>query len=80
MRTVSVADAKAHLSDLVAKASGGETVTITRHGKPVAQLTAVDEPRRPVDLAELRALTESLPHQAETAGGFVHAMRDDDRY
>ncbi|MDN2583910.1 type II toxin-antitoxin system prevent-host-death family antitoxin [Aquibium sp. ELW1220] len=80
MRTVSIAEAKAHLSDLASRVAAGETVTITRHGKPIAQLTAVDEPRERVDLAALRALTKAVPGQSETAGGFVRTMRDDDRY
>jgi prevent-host-death family protein len=36
MGNVNLADAKAHLSELVARAASGETVCITRRGKPVA--------------------------------------------
>ena len=43
MKTVGVFDAKTHLSELI---DGGEPVTITRHGKPVATLTPVREPVR----------------------------------
>jgi prevent-host-death family protein len=80
MNTVNLADAKAHLSELVAQAASGEAVCITRRGKPVARLTAVHAPRRPVALATLRALTESMPMQMESAGDFVREMRDGDRY
>ncbi|MBF0392720.1 MAG: type II toxin-antitoxin system prevent-host-death family antitoxin [Alphaproteobacteria bacterium] len=80
MNTVNLADAKAHLSELVARAASGEPVCITRRGKPVAMLTAVDTPRRPIDVAELRALTDSMPMQTESAGDFVRRMRDGDRY
>ena len=80
MNTVNLADAKAHLSELVAQAASGEAVCITRRGKLVARLTAVHAPRRPVSLATLRALTESMPMQGETAGDFVREMRDGDRY
>jgi prevent-host-death family protein len=80
MNTVNLADAKAHLSELIAQAASGEAVCITRHGKPVARLTAVHSPRQPVALATLQALTESMPVQAETAGDFVRKMRDGDRY
>ncbi|MGO9740954.1 MAG: type II toxin-antitoxin system Phd/YefM family antitoxin [Roseiarcus sp.] len=38
MSTVSLKDAKAGFSRLVDEAVGGEFVTITRHGKPVAAL------------------------------------------
>jgi prevent-host-death family protein len=41
MRTVGVLEAKTRLSELVAQAAAGESVTITRHGKPVAMLVPV---------------------------------------
>jgi len=41
MRTVGVLEAKTRLSELVAEAAAGESVTITRHGKPVAMLVPV---------------------------------------
>jgi prevent-host-death family protein len=34
----SVADAKAHFSELIARAEAGEEIIIKRHGKPVARL------------------------------------------
>lgn len=80
MATIPLADAKAHLSALVAQANAGEAVYITRRGKPVACLTAIAPPRRPVDLASLRALTDAMPLQAEHAGDFLRQMRDGARY
>ena len=80
MNTVNLADAKARLSELIAQAASGEAICITRHGKPVARLTAVHAPRRPVALTALRALTESMPVQTASAGDFVREMRDGDRY
>ena len=38
MDDVSIAEVKAHLSDLVARAEAGEAIRITRRGKPVAML------------------------------------------
>lgn len=44
---VNVQDAKAHLSELIARAERGEPVVIGRAGKPVVRLVAVDQaPRR----------------------------------
>jgi prevent-host-death family protein len=80
MNTVNLADANAHLSELVAQAASGETVCITRRGKPVARLTAAQPPRQPIDLAALQALTASMLVQNESAGDFVRGMRDGDRY
>lgn len=80
MKTVTLTYAKAHLNELVQRAAAGETVCITRRGKPIAQLSAVVPPRKPVDVAALRALTDRMPMQEESAGEFVRRMRDEDRY
>jgi len=80
MGSVSIADAKAHLSELVARAAGGETVQITRRGKPVARIVAVQAPRKRIDIAALRAMVETMPMQAEPAGAFIRRMRDEARY
>jgi prevent-host-death family protein len=77
---VSLADAKAHLSELVERAAAGEAVCITRRGKPVAQITAVDTPRKRIDVAALREMTDAMPVQPETARDFIRRMRDEDRY
>jgi prevent-host-death family protein len=80
MKSVSVAEAKAHLSDLISKAAEGETVNITRRGKPVARLIAVQKPRKKVDVEMLRRVTEGMPPQKQSAGDFIREMRDSDRY
>ena len=41
MNRVSIQDLKAQLSSVIARAEAGAMVVITRHGEPVAQLTAV---------------------------------------
>ena len=80
MKQVNLAQAKAHLSELVERAAAGEPICITRRGKPVAQLSAIERPRKPVDVAALRALTDRIPMQQESAGDFVRRMRDEGRY
>jgi prevent-host-death family protein len=80
VKRVSLADAKAHLSELVERAAAGEAVCITRHGKAVAQLIAVDTPRKRVDVAALQAMTDAMPAQPETARELIRRMRDEDRY
>jgi prevent-host-death family protein len=80
MKSVNLADAKARLSELVDLAAAGNVVRITRRGKPVAQITAVKAPPKPIDFAALRALTDSMPMQKESAGRFVRKMRNKDRY
>ena len=80
MKSVSVAEAKAHLSDLISRAADGETVNITRRGKPVAQLVAVKKLRKKIDVDMLRRITAGQPLQKQSAGDFIREMRDSDRY
>lgn len=79
-RSVSVAEAKTHLSELLTAVEAGETVQITRRGKPVATLAPVQRPRMPIDLDELRALTDRMPYSDVSAADIVRRMRDDARY
>ena len=48
-KPVNIADAKAHLSELVARAEAGEEIILARSNRPVARLLplAPAEPRRP---------------------------------
>ena len=80
MEAISLADAKAHLSELVDRAEAGDTIAITRRGKPVAQLTAVAGRRKPIDTAMLRSLTAAMPPQSQSAADLIRSMRDGDRY
>src|ERR1700742_5223301 len=80
MEAISLADAKAHLSELVDRVEAGDSIDITRRGKPVARLTAATAPRKPIDEAMLQALTATMPAQTETAADLVRSMRDSDRY
>jgi prevent-host-death family protein len=80
MGTVNLADATAHLSELVARVQTGDTIDITRRGRPVASLTAVARPRKRIDLAMLEALTAAKRPQDERATDLVHSVRDGDRY
>ena len=79
MDTVSLADAKARLSELVDQIEAGSSVEITRRGKSVARLTAVATARKPIDVALLQALTASMSPQAQNAADLVRSMRDGDR-
>lgn len=46
MPPINLYDAKAHLSELVARAEAGEEIVIARNGKPVARLVALESPQR----------------------------------
>jgi prevent-host-death family protein len=80
MNSVNLADAKAHLSEMIDRVEAGDSIDITRRGKPVARLTTVASPRKPVDAALLQSLTANMPQQTETAADLVQSMRDGDRF
>jgi len=46
-RTVSLYEAKTHLSALIEAVQSGETVTITKHGQPAARLVPIEHRRSP---------------------------------
>ncbi len=48
-----IADAKARFADLVRRAEGGERITLTRHGRPVAE---IGPPAAPADIPLIGAL------------------------
>lgn len=66
MITVGTYEAKTHLPSLIEKVEGGESVMITRHGKPVARIVPVaemNESRRRTGrqvVAEFRKLRQSV--------------------
>ena len=80
MSAVTVAEAKAHLSELVERAAKGETVCVTRRGKPIAKIAPLAEPKKPVDVALLREITKGMPGQPEPASDFIRRLRDAERY
>ncbi|MHB1137856.1 MAG: type II toxin-antitoxin system Phd/YefM family antitoxin [Microthrixaceae bacterium] len=60
MSNISIRDLRNHGGEVVDRAQRGERLTITRDGKPVAQLVAL--PRQSAPLAELRRRWANLPH------------------
>lgn len=46
MKTVGAYEAKTHLPRLLDEVAGGESITITKHGAPVAMLVPVQRARR----------------------------------
>ena len=79
MHTVSVAEAKAHLSELLSKVEAGEELQITRRGRVVARL--IPEPRgathKPFDFDVLVAFVDA---QRPVSGNSVLDMRAQDQY
>jgi prevent-host-death family protein len=76
MTATNLAEAKAHLSELVDRAVAGEPQIIMRRGVPVAKIVAIEQPRKPLDVERLKALTDSMPMGEEV----VIRMRKEARY
>jgi prevent-host-death family protein len=76
MTTCTVAEAKAHLSELLARVEGGEELLITRRGRPVANLSPVRPIKRPPDWQAIRAFRESMPAMETSATDLVREMRN----
>jgi len=79
MDTINLANAKAHLSELIDRVQAGDTIAITRRGKTVAWLVTANRPRKRIDRALLQAFTATLPPQPTGAAELVRSMRDDER-
>jgi prevent-host-death family protein len=58
---VSTAEAKNRLPELIRVVEGGESVIITRHGKPVAQIVRPPVERRRAKLGEMKDRIKLLP-------------------
>ena len=63
--TVGAFDAKTHLSALLERAAAGETITVTKHGTPIAQIVPLPAkramPNEDVDVFEkFRRLREEI--------------------
>lgn len=80
MDAINLADAKAHLSELIDRIESGETIEITRRGKAVARLTPVAKPRKQVSAEQLKAVADTMPAQNGSAADLVRSMRDGARY
>lgn len=80
MSRVNIAKAKAHLSELIARAEAGETIPTSRRGKPVVEIRAIEQPKKPIDIEALRALTARLRPSGQSGADLVRQMRDEARY
>ena len=73
MVTVTLVEAKAHLSELLDKIETGEQVVITRHGRPVARLAAVSQAKQPV--RSLAAFRAKMPRLRTSSAILLRGLR-----
>lgn len=77
MNTVSVAEAKAHLSELLNQVEAGEEIVITRRGQPIAHIRGVGKALKPIDFEEMDRFRESLPFSTVSSAELIRQMRDE---
>lgn len=77
MHTVSVAEAKAHLSELLHHVEAGEVVVITRRGHPVARLAPEKKPLKVAKLPSLEELRARMPEATVSSEKLIRTMREE---
>lgn len=76
MNTVTLAEAKTHLSHLLDQVEAGEEVVITRRGQAIARISPVKKPKHPIkSLAEFRS---RMPSWRKSSAELLQEMRDED--
>ncbi len=78
MVTVNLAQAKAHLSELLDKVEAGEEIVVTRHGRPVARILAAARPKQPLPLDELAAFRATMPRLGKSSAKLLREARDEE--
>jgi prevent-host-death family protein len=80
MQTVSVAEAKAHLSELLKQVEAGEEIVITRRGRAVARLAPEKKPFKPLPLPSLAEFRAAQPDSQISSLDILLALRQEARY
>ena len=78
MITISLARAKARLSQLLDRVEAGEEVVITRHGRAVARLHSVSLPKKPLSFDELAAFRATMPPLRRPSAELLREMRNEE--
>ena len=76
MHAMSLAHAKAHLSELLNTVESGQEVVITRHGRPVARVLPANAVKQALPLARLAKLRQQLPARNGNSAEALREIRD----
>lgn len=74
MKTATVGDVQKNFGHILKSIHAGEEITITRHGKPVAKLTALG-PRRDIDWPDF--YEEAIKVTGKPVSDLLHESRED---
>jgi len=83
MRQIQSSEAKTHLPQLLDDVERGETIVITRHGRPIARLVPeIDKQREEIRKAikEMQALRASLPKTGITVDDILQMRHKGHKY
>ena len=76
MHAMSLAHAKAHLSELLNTVESGQEVVITRHGRPVARVLPASPVKRTLPLERLAKLRQQFPAREGSSAELLRELRD----
>lgn len=79
MKTVGVYEAKTHFARLLDEVEAGETITITRHGRPVARIVPAEERREGRAEAVEAMLEFGRQHRGLLAGLSIRELIEEGR-
>ena len=76
MRSMSLAQAKARLSELLNTVESGEEVVITRHGRPIARVVSASPLKQALPLQRLAQLRQQIPAWQGNSAESLRELRD----
>ena len=77
METLSLAQAKSRLSEVLDRVEAGEEVVITRRGRAVARVEPVSKPLQPIAFDELAAVRAKLPKATTSSAELIRQLRNE---
>lgn len=77
MKQVQASQAKTHLLELLDEVEKGETIVITRHGKPIARLVPDEDQRRADIRRAIEEIKEIRKHTKPATVEEILAWRDE---
>ena len=81
MKTIGAYEAKTHLPRLLERVARGETLTITRHGQPVARLVPVETDDRERAARAARRIEERRQRLGHaTVAELIDSIHEDHRF
>lgn len=78
MHTVSVATAKAHLSEILSKIEEDEEVVITKRGQSIARILGFQKKLKMPPSKELETFRSTLPESKTSSTDLLRKLRDEE--